>query len=425
MTPELFDDPDYWERAHESATALRERGSAHRATLPSGVRAWVIGDYADARAALADPRLSKDGAELRRILGEQLVKLGKDPEQSRMFGSSLLMMDDPRHAELRALVSKVFTLRRIQLLRPRIERLAAGLLDDLPRRRPVDVIEHFAFPLPLIVICELLGVPLDERAPLREWTAALMEDDPDRVLPASHAMQDYFDKLIIAKRSAPDDGLLSALVTLSDNGDLRGDELMDMVFLLLVAGHETSTNLIGNGMRNLLAIPERWRLLGDRPALIPRAIEEMLRHDCPIRMAPYRWTKEPVRYGDVLIPAGEIVLVSLLSAGRDPAQYPNPDELDLHREAKHLSFGQGIHYCLGAPLARLEAEIAFTALTRTFPRACLAVDETQLRHKPSVIMHGLDSLPVLLSGGRSRWAVVLTALRRLIRWQVRRRAGTG
>jgi cytochrome P450 len=166
-------------------------------------------------------------------------------------------MDDLRHGELRALVSKVFTLRRVQELWPRIERLAAEMLDDLPRQRPVDLIERFAFPLPLIVICQLLGVPLDERGPLREWTAALMEDDPDRVLPASHEMQDYFDKLIVAKRTTPDDGLLSALVTLSDNGEFTSVELMDMVFLLFVAGHETSTNLIGNGARHLLADPRR------------------------------------------------------------------------------------------------------------------------------------------------------------------------
>ncbi|OXM59529.1 cytochrome P450 family protein [Amycolatopsis vastitatis] len=319
-----------------------------------------------------------------------------------MFGDSILFMDDPRHGELRALVSKVFTLRRVQELGPRIERLAAGMLGELPRRRPVDLIEHFAFPLPLIVICELLGVPLDERGPLREWTAALMEDDPDRVLPASREMQDYFDKLIVAKRGTPDDGLLSALVTLSDNGDLTGGELMDMVFLLFVAGHETSTNLIGKGARHLLAAPRWWRLLGRRPALIPGAVEEMLRFDCPVRMAPYRWTTEPVSYGGVVIPAGEVVLVCLLSAGRDPAQYREPDELAPHRAAKHLSFGQGMHYCLGAPLARLEAEIAFTALTRQFPDACLAVDETQLQYKQSVVMHGLESLPVLLGGRQSR-----------------------
>ncbi|SEB46019.1 Cytochrome P450 [Amycolatopsis tolypomycina] len=425
MAPELFCGPDYWEQAHESATALRERGSAQRVTLPSGVSAWVISDYADARAALADKRLSKDGAGLRRVLGEQLVKLGKDPEQSRMFGDSMLMMDDPRHAELRSLVSPLFTPGRIQLLRPRIERLVAEMLEELPRREPVDVIEHVAFPLPLIVICELLGIPLDERDPMREWTAALMEDDPDRVLPASHAMQDRFDKLIVAKREAPDDGLLSALVQLCDSGDISGDELMDMVFLLFVAGHEASTNLVGNGMRHLLADPARWRLLGQRPALIPRAVEEMLRYDCPIRMAPYRRTTEPVRYGDVVIPAGEIVLVSLLSAGRDPAQYPQPDELDVYRDAKHLSFGQGIHYCLGAPLARLEAEIVFTALTRAFPRARLAIDESQLRHKPSVIMHGLVRLPVLLGGRTSPWDALTGGLRRLIRWPARRRAGTG
>lgn len=392
MAVDIFD----WERAHESARAAREQGSVHQVTLPNGVRAWVIGGYDDALAALTDERLSKDGAGLRRILGEQLARLGKSPRTSRMFGSSILFLEPPRHDELRNLVSALFKPRPVESLRPRIEVLVTELLIGLPRAAPVDLIEHLAFPLPLLVICELLGVPAEERAPLRDWTAAMMEDDPDRVLPASDAMERYFDKLIVAKRAAPDDALLSSLVQLNDRGDLSADELMDMVILLFVAGHETSTNLIGNGVRHLLADPGTWQSLGRHPDLIPSAIEEVLRFDSPVRMAPYRWTAEPVRYGDVVIPAGEVVLVSLLSAGRDPEQYPHPDELDVRRNAKHLSFGQGIHYCLGAPLARLETQVAFSAMTRAFPHARLAVPGEQLRHNPSVVMNGVNTLPVVL-----------------------------
>ena len=392
MTVNLFD----WERAHQSARAAREQGSVHRVTLPNGVRAWVIGDHADALAALTDERLSKDGSGLRRILGEQLARLGKSSRTSRMYGSSILFLDPPRHDELRTLVSALFKPRPVGSLRPRIELLVTDLLTGLPRDVPVDIIEHLAFPLPLLVICELLGVPVQERAQLRGWTAAMMEDEPDRVLPASDAMEQYFDKLVVAKRAEPDDALLSALVQLNDRGDLSGDELMDMVILLFVAGHETSTNLIGNGVRHLLAVPETWQSLGRHPELIPAAIEEILRFDSPVRMAPPRWTKEPVHYGGVVIPAEEIVLVSLLSAGRDPQQYLHPDELEIHRNTKHLSFGHGIHYCLGAPLARLETQVAFSALARMFPHARLAVPDDQLRHNPSVVMNGVQTLPVVL-----------------------------
>ncbi len=395
MTLEFFD----WERAHETAKAQREHGSVRQATLPSGVTAWVIGDHADALAALADERLSKDSAGMHRILGGQLRRAGETPELSRMFGSSsILFLDNPRHDELRRRVSKVFTLRRVQLLRPDIERLVSGMLEDLPRDRPVDVVERLAFPLPLVVICELLGVPLDERHQFRDWTTALMEDTPNRVLPASRAMEDYFDKLIFAKRASSDDGLLSALVELADRGELSADEVMDMVFLLFVAGHETSKNLIGNGVYHLLADPQRWKLLGDRPDLVPGAVEEILRFDSPVRMATYRWTREPVQYGGMVIPADEIVLVSLLSAGRDPQRYPDADNLDVRRNATHLSFGHGIHYCPGAPLARLEAEVAFAALTRKFPNARPAAGIHQLRHNPSVIMNGFSALPVILGG---------------------------
>lgn len=395
--PPLFSD-EYWDKSLEVADALRAEASVHPATLPNQVRVWVIGRYDHARAALTDPRLSKDVAGLTAIIGNQLAASGQSNELSKMFSPHMMFTDDPEHARLRGLVAAKFTRRRVEALRPRVEQLVDDLLDPLPTGRPVDLIERVAFPLPLTVICELLGVPLREREPLRDWTAALMEDLPARVLPASTAMERYFTDLIAAKRADPGDDLLSALIQVADHEDrLTPAELMGTVFLLFVAGHETSTNLIGNSVRWLLQDPQRWKSLADHPEHVPGAVQELLRWDSPVRMATHRFTTEPVEYGGVLIPAGEIVLVSLQSANRDTARFPGGDTLDLRRDASgHLAFGHGIHYCLGAQLGRMEAEITLAELTRRFPHARLAVDDSALRRRPSAIMNGYAALPAIL-----------------------------
>ncbi|WP_394622484.1 cytochrome P450 (plasmid) [Lentzea sp. JNUCC 0626] len=393
----LFGD-GYWDTSLEVADALRAEATAHRATLPNQIRVWVIGHYAHARAALADPRLSKDIGGLTAIIRGQLAETGQADALSNMFSPHMLFNDDPAHARLRGLLTAKFTRARVQALKPRVEQLTDTLLEVLPRDRPIDLIDRVAFPLPLTVICELLGIPTEERGPLRDWTAALMEDLPERTLPASRAMEQYFTELIAAKRTTPGDDLLSALIQVAGDEDrLAPGELMGTLFLLFVAGHETSTNMIGNSVRWLLQDPQRWRLLGQRPELVPGAVEELLRFDSPVRMATHRFTTEPVDVGGVLIPAGELVLVSLQSANRDSARFPGGDQLDLHRDASgHLSFGHGIHYCLGAPLGRMEAELALGGLTRRFPGARLAVDEADLKRRHSAIMNGYVDLPLLL-----------------------------
>lgn len=395
--PPLFS-PLYWDRSLEVADALRAEAAVHQAVMVGGVRVWVIARYDQAREALADTALSKDSAGLSAIIRRQLVEAGETGEMSDMFSPHMLFRDDPEHARLRKLVAPQFTRPRVDAQRPRIEQLTSRLLADLPRDRPVDLIKHFAFPLPLTVICELLGVPDDKRDSLREWTAALMEDHPARTVPASRAMKAYFEELIGAKRAEPGDDLLSALVHVcADEDRLTHEELVGTLFLLFVAGHETTTNLIGNSVRWLLADAERWRALGRRPELIPAAVEELLRFDSPVRMATHRYTTRDVVYGDVRIPAGELVLPSLQSANRDPARFDRPDQLDLGRDAQgHLAFGHGIHYCLGAALGRLEAEIVLGQLTTRCPHARLAVPEDQLREQRSTIMKGLVELPVLL-----------------------------
>jgi cytochrome P450 len=392
---------DYWNSSLKIADAMRTQAPVHRALLPNGVRVWVIGQYDHARAALADPRLSKDNAGLTAIIRDQLTAAGQEPDLSNMFAPHMMFNDDPAHARLRALVAAKFTRARVQALRPWIELLSATLLDDLPLDRPVDLIDRVAFPLPLAVICELLGVPIDQRDSLREWTAALMEDLPERALPASRAMERYFTELIADKRANPGDDLLSALVQTPEGDDgLTPAELMGTLFLLFVAGHETTTNLIGNAVRHLLEQPLHWRRLGEEPVLVPAAVEELLRYDSPVRMATHRFTTTDVDYGGVTIPAGEIVLVWLQSANRDDARFPRARDLVLGRAdaAGHLSFGHGIHYCLGAPLGRMEAEIVLRGLTQRFPDALLAADVQTLQRRPSAIMNGYLTLPVRLAG---------------------------
>ncbi|GAB3162358.1 cytochrome P450 [Amycolatopsis stemonae] len=392
---------NYWNQSLAVADALRPQASVHRATLPNQVRVWVISQYDDARAALSDPRLSKDNAGLTAIIRDQLAEAGQEADLSNMFAPHMMFNDDPAHARLRALVAAKFTRGRVRAMRPWIEQLTTAVLDELPVDRPVDLIDTVAFPLPLNVICQLLGVPLDDREYLREWTAALMEDLPERALPASRKMERYFDRLITARRAVPGDDLLSALVQTSEHGDqLSPPELMGTLFLLFVAGHETTTNLIGNTVRHLLAEPSRWRRLAGEPGLVPAAIEESLRYDSPVRMATHRFTTEDVEYGGVVIPAGEIVLVWLQSANRDDSRFPRATDLVLGRAdaAAHLSFGHGIHYCLGAPLGRMEAEIVLHALTQRFPNARLAASAHELQRRPSAIMNGYVGLPVRLGG---------------------------
>jgi cytochrome P450 len=359
---------------------------------------WVIGRYDEARAALVDPRLSKDVGRLTAIVRDQLEAAGEDTELSGMFFPHMLFADPPNHTRLRKLLAREFTPRRVAALQPRIERLTTELLDALPADEPVDLVERFAFLLPVTVICELLGIPVEDREPFRGWTAALMHDRPEITLPASHATAAYFTELIAAKRAEPGEDLLSALTVAADDGDrLSEEELLGTAFLLLVAGHETTTNLLGNAVRWLLSDRYTWQRLGSEPGLVAGAVEEVLRFDSPVRMTTYRYTAEPVEIGGVTIPVGQIVLISLSSANRDFRRFDRADVLDLYRKAGgHLTFGHGIHYCLGASLARLEAEIALGQLIRRFPDACLALPLEQLHHRPSVIMNGLHSLPVVL-----------------------------
>ena len=386
---------EYFSDPYSVHARLRAQRPVARVIMPGGTPAWLVTGYAQARAALTDPRLLK-------------LPKGWRPDPDSLLASldlHMLNLDPPDHERLRKLVNKAFTARRVQELRPRITAITAGLLDDMSTRREVDLLASFAFPLPITVICELLGVPVADRDQFRAWSATIVADTVSSEVFQAHAtaMTGYFQALLAARRREPADDLLSALVAARDEEDrLSENELLSMAFLLLVAGHETTVNLIASGMLALLLNPGELARLRADPSLLNGAVEELLRYVNPVNNATFRFTSEPVQIGGVPIGPGEVVLVSLSGANRDPSRYADPDRLDLGRDSGgHLAFGHGIHYCLGAPLARLEAEIAFAGLLERFGSMTLAVPEDELRWRPSTLIHGLESLPVRLSGSET------------------------
>ncbi len=378
----------------------RESGPVHRVRLADGVDGWVIIGYAEGRAALNDPRLRKSAAEVYEIFDRRRDSGVVANAETQALAEHMLNTDPPDHTRLRKLVVKAFTPRRTAALRPRIEEISAALLDEMARHDEVDLLEAFANPLPVTVICELLGVPFEDRSDFQAWTRVLVGSVggiQDRNV-ASVAMSEYLRKLVAAKRLEPGEDLLSDLVHVRDAGDrLSESELVAMVFLLLVAGHETTVNLIGNGTYALLRNRSQLEALRADPAAVPAAVEEFLRYDGPVGWATVRYTAEPVRIGGIDIPAGELVYVSLAAGNHDPARYRAPDSLDIAGDPSgHLAFGHGIHFCVGAPLARLEAEIAFTALLRRFPDLSLAQPEFAPRWHHGALIRGLEELPVRL-----------------------------
>ena len=380
---------------------LRAEGPVARARTPVGLPVWIVTRYDDARRALNDPRLAKDATGFARVLDRHPVPPERRAVFAQELGRHMLSSDPPDHTRLRKLVSRAFTMRAIAGMRPRIEALAAELADRMAAGPPeVDLLDAFAFPLPMSVICDLLGVPDTERTTFRRWSNTLLSSDgtgADRTA-AGLAIAQYLGALVAEKRARPADDMLSAIVAASDDADrLSADETVSMAFLLLVAGHETTVNLIGNGVLALLRSPDRLAELRADPDLVPRAVEEFLRFDGPVNLATFRHTTEPVEIGGCAIPAGEVVLVALASADRDPDRFPAPDDLDPHRDVTgHLAFGFGLHHCLGAPLARLEGEVAFRTLLARFPDLVLAVDPGELTWRQSILMRGLTRLPVRL-----------------------------
>ncbi|TMR88241.1 cytochrome P450 [Nonomuraea basaltis] len=381
---------------------LRESGAHQRVDLRSGLYGWLVTRYDDARAALADPRLSKDPRHA--PADWQEAGRGRPLEDRSGLGTHLLTTDPPEHTRLRRLVSGYFTPGRLAALRPRIERRVDALIDELPDDSPgvcgAELIGDFAAPLQLGTICDVLGVPAADRTDFQRWTTAVVSSEAESGAGARpealRRLAAYAGELVAAKRREPGDDVISAITAAADDGErLTETELLSMIFLLLVAGYETTVGLIGLGVCTLLRHPDQLDLLRERPGLVDQAVEELLRYDSPVELATWRFAREPMELGGVRVPEGQPVLVALGAANRDPGRFPEPDRFDIAREdTAHLSFGLGPHYCLGAMLARLTGRAALSAIVRRLPGLTLAVPPERLRWRSSLTVRGPQRVPV-------------------------------
>lgn len=383
--------------AQDALTSLHEAGPVRRVQLPNGVPVWLVTRYAEVREALTDPRLSNrdqqewfDGGVL-------------SPQVRAAMNTHLLRIDPPDHTRLRKLVTKAFVPRRVEELRPRVQQLTGDLLDRLAAADPVpDLIAQYAAPLPVQVICEMLGVPVENRNSYREWADAFTAGVGAPVFPVREVtdLVDHLRGLVAYRRAEPDEGLLSALIAARDEADrLSEDELISTAFLFIIAGHETTTNLIGNGLHRLLRDPELADRMRAHPQELPRAIEEVLRYESPVTGAALRTATCDLNLFGAEISAGDLVMASLRAANRDGDVFAAPTEFRMDRERNpHLTFGHGIHFCMGAPLARVEAETALGGFLTRFPKARLAVAPDTLRWRPGLLTRGLANLPVELHG---------------------------
>ncbi|MCY1069335.1 cytochrome P450 [Nannocystis sp. RBIL2] len=365
-----------------------------------GGEVWAVSRYVDVQEALRDPRL---GCNQRNATGKSDMDRWYVPKIMRAFGETMLSQDDEGHRRLRGLVHKVFTPRMIENLTRRVEDLVDELLARAASRGQFDLIADFALPLPLTIISEMMGVPDDrDRLRFHGWIAGILEGgDPSpmnvlKQLPDMVQLARFFSKLVAMHKLAPRDDLTSALIEAREKDDKLSDaELTAMLFVLLLAGHETTVNLIGNGTLALLEHPEQLALLRAQPELAPAAVEELLRFTNPVQMPSPRFAREDITLHGRTIPRGARVTALIGSANRDEEAFPRADELDLQRTPnRHVAFGHGVHYCVGAPLARLEGRIALETLVSRFPRLRLAVPREQLRWRKTTVLRGLEALPV-------------------------------
>jgi cytochrome P450 len=360
---------------------------------------WFVTRYEDAAAVLLDderfvrdPRLA--------LTPEQLAE-NPTPAAIEMIENNMLNRDGEDHRRLRRLVTKAFTPKMVEQLRPRIQAIADELIDRVESRGGMDLAAEYAFPLPITVIAEMLGVPADDQDRFREWSDAVIrpaisEEETERFFAQMGEFVAYLQAHFAERRARPQDDLVSGLLRARDEGDaLSEDEVFGTVILLIVAGHETTVGLIGNGVLHLLRRPDQLELVRNDSTLLPSAVEELLRFDGPVERALNRWAAEDVELGGKTIRRGELVIAIVGSADHDSERFPDPERLDVTRtDNRHLAFGRGSHYCLGAPLARLEAEIALETLFRRLPGLRLAIEPSELEWRATPGFRRLVSLPV-------------------------------
>jgi cytochrome P450 len=379
---------------------LRAEAPVYRTKLAFWLPAWLVTRYDDVLMVLKDERFAKDFSAKMRWVPRPLQPLNRN----------LLNLDPPDHTRLRTLVSKAFTPRVVEGLRDRIQDVCNELLDAAAASGRVEIVGGFALLLPLTIIADLLGIPAQDRRRFYAWSKRVAAAtsgavfDLLRAQPALWLSMRYLRGLIALRRAEPREDLVTALLRAEEAGDkLNEDEMIGMIALLLLAGYETTMSLIACGVLALIQHPQQRKRLQENPALAESAIEELLRYTSPADVATFRIAREDVTIGSVTIPRGDVVLAVLASANRDPSQFPAPDTLDITREPnRHLAFGVGAHFCLGAPLARLEGQIALTTLFRRFPDLHLAKPAETLRWRRGLLFRGLEQLPVVLGGNGGR-----------------------
>lgn len=387
---------------HALYRQMRQEDPAFRVIDGMGQTVWFFTRYEDSVAMLRDKRIIKD---IRKNLPPEIVEerfggLGPIGDEQQMFEAinrHMLNQDPPDHTRLRGLVHKAFTPGRVRDLQPRITQITNDLLDAMEHKAEGDLIADFALPLPITVIAEMLGIPVEDRDKFRSWTQVILSFGPESSIASVMEFVQYMNEMIEARRAHDTGDILSALVRVEDEGSrLDHMELLSMIFLLLVAGHETTVNLIANGTLALLQHPDQLGKLRDNSALIPGSIEEMLRYCGPVDATLNRWAAEPIELDDGrLIEPGDVIIPLLLAANRDPAIFENPDMFDITRDPNpHIAFGHGIHFCLGAPLARMEGTIAIRALLDRLPNLAIKIDPDNLIWRPSIILRGMAELPL-------------------------------
>ncbi len=390
--------PEFKKNTHEIYKQFRQNDPLLEIAMPDGQRAWLSTRYDDAVQILKDDdRFTKN---LQSISPEDYAAIMPKKEMD-LISKQMLSSDPPDHTRLRSIVSKAFSPQMIEDMQDEIQRITNDLIDQIQEKGSMEVIADFAFPLPIIVISQMLGIPENDHYLFKKWSSDFIESANNRnkmkeAFPSIQAFGRYIEELITERRKYPGSDLISILIQAHDSRDkLTAEELSSTIWLLIVAGHETTVNLIGNGLLALLENPDQLRLWRSDPALTQSGIEELLRYYSPVEIGTSRWARLDFTWHGKNVRKGDLIFAGLAAANRDPEQFENPDRLDITRKKnKHMAFGNGIHFCLGAPLARLEAKIALSTLVQRLPNLSIDPTSEEFKWRSGILMRGLERFPV-------------------------------